>query len=99
MKIETKESKLEYAVYSAIQYLNGSSNRTTDEIYSLLLNANDYEPKHNIKSAIKEAITKGGKYKAKKVWSISKEQTMYQEEMNEVTLNIEVTCKVNKKNE
>lgn len=95
--MESREIKLQYAVYSALQYLNGSSNRTTDEIYSLLLNANDYEPKHNVRLAIKEAITKGGKYKAKKVWEIRKEQTLYQEEINEVSLTIELTCKINKK--
>lgn len=97
MKTKTKQDLCEDAVYKAIQYLNGSSNLTTDEIYSILLKANDFEENITLRQGVKSCISKNGKYKALKVYGIQKEQTLWNEERNETLLTITVLCK-NKKN-
>ena len=93
MKIPTKKDKLEYAVYSAIQFLNGSSKRTTDQIYSLLLEANELEEKYTLKKGISDALRRTGKYKSIKIWSI-KSETDY---TNKTNMMIEVSCNKIKK--
>jgi hypothetical protein len=98
MKAPTKKDKLEYAVYSAIQFLNGSSKMSTDEIYSLLLEANDFaDKKPTVKTAINNALRSTGKYKSIKVWEVSKSQTLHDEITGTQTLQIEVTVKRVKK--